>query len=187
MFQSAPHFSSEANFPLLLSFHRIVVFQSAPHFSSEANARTRQNCGTPARFNPRLTSAARRTLARWLRDWCKTCFNPRLTSAARRTCLKKFRQDPQSVSIRASLQQRGEQSQVSVKLWEDKFQSAPHFSSEANAVKLIAKLGDAIVSIRASLQQRGEHFLSSQSQLSTAFQSAPHFSSEANLKYSPLL
>src|SRR6266508_94693 len=60
------------------------------------------------------------------------------------------------VSIRASLQQRGER----VLLWEhfysDKFQSAPHFSSEANGVIL------------------WEHFYSDK------FQSAPHFSSEAN-------
>src|SRR6266540_6965132 len=36
-FQSAPHFSSEANPVVKRGRPRQVVFQSAPHFSSEAN------------------------------------------------------------------------------------------------------------------------------------------------------
>ncbi len=62
VFQSAPHFSSEANGPWSLLQRVKLKFQSAPHFSSEANAlglrarRQRSKC-----FNPRLTSAARRT------------------------------------------------------------------------------------------------------------------------------
>ncbi len=36
-FQSAPHFSSEANIPISIRCNRNNLFQSAPHFSSEAN------------------------------------------------------------------------------------------------------------------------------------------------------
>src|SRR6266540_646779 len=36
-------------------------------------------------FNPRLTSAARRTIHLWSDQLSRGCFNPRLTSAARRT------------------------------------------------------------------------------------------------------
>src|SRR5215471_17291614 len=61
-------------------------FQSAPHFSSEANVRSGGNLesGLP-RFNPRLTSAARRTTPKEPEKPPKPSFNPRLTSAARRT------------------------------------------------------------------------------------------------------
>ncbi len=59
-------------------------------------------------------------------------FNPRLTSAARRTSGLLRSADRQCVSIRASLQQRGER----VDTW-----------------RLVANIN---VSIRASLQQRGE-------------------------------
>ncbi len=38
MFQSAPHFSSEANNSIRALFKSLLKFQSAPHFSSEANA-----------------------------------------------------------------------------------------------------------------------------------------------------
>ncbi len=60
------------------------------------------------------------------------------------------------------------------------FQSAPHFSSEANIEKLNQLLQLMKVSIRASLQQRGEHRFFSCSIWIDKFQSAPHFSSEAN-------
>src|SRR6266508_4384635 len=50
------------------------------------------------------------------------------------------------------------------------FQSAPHFSSEANQLDWVVKAVDADVSIRASLQQRGErepfHFFSLRSNVS---------------------
>jgi len=61
VFQSAPHFSSEANIAV---FHAVGVrysFQSAPHFSSEANDRYVISSSPIPSFNPRLTSAARRT------------------------------------------------------------------------------------------------------------------------------
>src|SRR6266511_3183144 len=90
-------------------------------------------------------------------------FNPRLTSAARRTIFTCVAMLQNHVSIRASLQQRGEQVvglQVGA---EAEFQSAPHFSSEANGVGL-PTLADII-----------------------PFQSAPHFRSEANTNFGTTL
>jgi len=63
-FQSAPHFSSEANFDKPVSLPSLSTFQSAPHFSSEANIKKQAFPGSLHSFNPRLTSAARRTLHR---------------------------------------------------------------------------------------------------------------------------
>src|SRR6266545_3622440 len=60
-FQSAPHFSSEANDSDGLPKYVGIKFQSAPHFSSEANLHLRESLAIPPCFNPRLTSAARRT------------------------------------------------------------------------------------------------------------------------------
>jgi len=84
-----------------------LKFQSAPHFSSEAN--NSEDCIDIRRtgFNPRLTSAARRTYQTaangndrvsiraslqqrgehllWAVSAVEMGFNPRLTSAARRT------------------------------------------------------------------------------------------------------
>src|SRR6266511_2855058 len=111
------------------------MFQSAPHFSSEANHLEGRLMAAKLRFNPRLTSAARRT-RRMARALPRTqSFNPRLTSAARRTY-------PPWLSRSRST-----------------FQSAPHFSSEANDSDGLPKY----VGIK--------------------FQSAPHFSSEANLGF----
>ncbi len=134
----------------------MMEFQSAPHFSSEANLHAERLSISTWRFNPRLTSAARRT--------------PSSHPNARRL----------NVSIRASLQQRGEPS-TSLYLPENrKFQSAPHFSSEANAS------ASAPIATK-SLFQSAPHFSSEANPIpatfiinSHAFQSAPHFSSEAN-------
>src|SRR6266511_2515470 len=196
MFQSAPHFTSEAigryqvsiraslqqrgEPPTRLTSPARAAFQSAPHFSSEANEIRIRDESRQARFNPRLTSAARRTR--------------RHVEVDRRTC----------VSIRASLQQRGEPGYGRPDASRTGFQSAPHFSSEANAgtrepyrrvrsfnprlTSAARRTGTANeiaitngVSIRASLQQRGEHAGKSPLNFSSsAFQSAPHFSSEAN-------
>ncbi len=60
------------------------------------------------------------------------------------------------VSIRASLQQRGEHDVARVISIHPVFQSAPHFSSEANLKNYFERLKIVVVSIRASLQQRGE-------------------------------
>src|SRR6266498_602707 len=84
-FQSAPHFSSEANPVVKRGRPRKVVFQSAPHFSSEANKRSMPSLRTPLAFQsaPHFSSEANHfsifdmSFHRW-------------------------------VSIRASLQQRGE-------------------------------------------------------------------------------
>src|SRR6266542_1991663 len=86
-FQSAPHFSSEANHPRWMGLPAILQFQSAPHFSSEANDRSGTAEGADAAFQsaPHFSSEANTrekiVLSRQL------CFNPRLTSAARRTHL----------------------------------------------------------------------------------------------------
>src|SRR6266511_3967800 len=155
-FQSAPHFSSEANSIDLWFTSSNVTFQSAPHFSSEANATDRREVFLATCFNPRLTSAARRTPnplhlsncpeefqsaphfsseANWrVRSKVRPIrgFNPRLTSAARRTnCRHRQRRILE-------------------------FQSAPHFSSEANSRLRVGSIRSSNVSIRASLQQRGE-------------------------------
>ncbi len=82
------------------------------------------------------------------------CFNPRLTSAARRTSALRASYASVEVSIRASLQQRGEH-RVCRFLPLHLFQSAPHFSSEANLPCFPVRRRPG-VSIRASLQQRGE-------------------------------
>jgi len=60
-FQSAPHFSSEANAIEKYLRDRLNEFQSAPHFSSEANTLALVHINENISFNPRLTSAARRT------------------------------------------------------------------------------------------------------------------------------
>src|SRR6266540_3067900 len=107
-FQSAPHFSSEANSLEREESEKLGLFQSAPHFSSEANTLPVAAAKPGACFNPRLTSAARRTCPP--RPWLcrRRGFNPRLTSAARRTQVGRVPNPDVCVSIRASLQQRGE-------------------------------------------------------------------------------
>src|SRR6266511_506125 len=136
-FQSAPHFSSEAN--ARRSGYRAPTkeFQSAPHFSSEANdvlyfaaavsfsvsiRASLQQRGE--RFRERHERQSREVSIRASLQqrgepahypiqvpWYSS-FNPRLTSAARRT----------------SVARMGETNQK-------EFQSAPHFSSEANRVR----------------------------------------------------
>src|SRR6266508_3447625 len=107
-FQSAPHFSSEANAHIQSAMNTLNAFQSAPHFSSEANDLHLRCDAHESCFNPRLTSAARRT--RTLAQNLKTLrfqSAPHFSSEANAnfgTTLK----DEAGVSIRASLQQRGE-------------------------------------------------------------------------------
>jgi len=109
-----------------------LEFQSAPHFSSEAN-----------------TTLFLKSLIHVVS--IRASLQQRGERAGRKGRLENI-----AVSIRASLQQRGEQrSQVAV-LHIKWFQSAPHFSSEANK------------------------FFSRHSHCEDLFQSAPHFSSEAN-------
>src|SRR6266542_4127647 len=107
-FQSAPHFSSEANAQDGKGIAPHTKFQSAPHFSSEANAPGSNGSAYPICFNPRLTSAARRTYSPWL-------------SRSRST----FQSAPHFSS--EANDSDGLQKYVGIK-----FQSAPHFSSEAN-------------------------------------------------------
>src|SRR6266511_2139193 len=156
-FQSAPHFSSEANSIDLWFTSSNVTFQSAPHFSSEANATDRREVFLSTCFNPRLTSAARRTHSMSFLFNCQRSFNPRLTSAARRT--------PNPLHLSNC---------------PEEFQSAPHFSSEANwrvrsKVRPIRGFNPRLTS--AARRTNSRH----RQRRSLEFQSAPHFSSKANL------
>ncbi len=88
------------------------------------------------------------------------------------------------VSIRASLQQRGELGALPGISRTTAFQSAPHFSSEANALTAHQR---ALLYVF----QSAPHFSSEANRVETVgmispalFQSAPHFSSEANDLYS---
>src|SRR6266511_4111524 len=136
-FQSAPHFSSEANARRSGARAPTKEFQSAPHFSSEANdvlyfaAAVSFSVSIRASLQQRgerlpspLLSFEREVSIRASLQqrgepahypiqvpWYSS-FNPRLTSAARRT----------------SVARMGETNQK-------EFQSAPHFSSEANRVR----------------------------------------------------
>src|SRR6266540_1065904 len=156
-FQSAPHFSSEANHPRWMGLPAILQFQSAPHFSSEANDRSGTAEGADAAFQsaPHFSSEANASES-W-KEWHLSMFQsaPHFSSEANEGLRVDFLVDC-LVSIRASLQQRGEHSTCGgCETW-GVFQSAPHFSSEAN-------LPAQTVAVSAA-----------------RFQSAPHFSSEAN-------
>src|SRR6266542_3583258 len=109
-FQSAPHFSSEANPVVKRGRPRKVVFQSAPHFSSEANIAVFHAVGVRYSFQsaPHFSSEANDRYV--ISSSPIPSFKPRLTSAARRT--------PSICDLNCLF---------------PKFQSAPHFSSEANA------------------------------------------------------
>src|SRR6266542_4257828 len=155
-FQSTPHFSSEANSVFDSWRHKSKRFN--PRLTSAARRTAeRDGSGSADRcFNPRLTSAARRTPGKWVNqkgfemfqstphfsseanlsrmrvELRRSSFNPRLTSAARRTTSTRRRQYSTSVSILASLQQRGELIRIKASNPSITFQSTPHFSSEAN-------------------------------------------------------
>src|SRR6266540_982320 len=133
------------------------MFQSAPHFSSEAN---------PGRkvFLPRKGNVSIRASLQQRGEPGSCSLNSGGTT----------------VSIRASLQQRGEPLQRPLLARWELFQSAPHFSSEANLRILRRFYACKRVSIRASLQQRGELIYAVIHTQHMLFQSAPHFSSEAN-------
>src|SRR6266508_356679 len=89
-------------------------FQSAPHFSSEANWRVRSKVRPIRGFNPRLTSAARRTNCRHRqRRILEFQSAPHFSSEANsRLRVGSIRSS--NVSIRASLQQRGELAQAAL-------------------------------------------------------------------------
>src|SRR6266508_3173959 len=88
MFQSAPHFSSEANRSSTTTRRRAMTFQSAPHFSSEANIIIPDN-------DPQATVSIRASLQQRGERFAKRRVKPNI-----------------SVSIRASLQQRGERAEL---------------------------------------------------------------------------
>jgi len=228
-FQSAPHFSSEAN--LLLSIFaypfqkvsiraslqqrgeplRDILLKLLIYVSIRASLQQRgehvisdRDTAESRGFNPRLTSAARRTDL--VRESLLLCFvsiraslqqrgelggvavaayfiysfNPRLTSAARRTRCGLLFYAPRKVSIRASLQQRGEHESRLIRSAYFKFQSAPHFSSEANIRRRPVDQVPAGFNPRLTSAARRTLPYLADSNLNPVFQSAPHFSSEAN-------
>src|SRR6266508_3949456 len=107
-------------------------------------------------------------------------FNPRLTSAARRTLFDLFRLMLHKVSIRASLQQRGELICwiQSANKYVVSIRASLQQRGERKSSCEFSPLSH--VSIRASLQQRGELNGYNLHACLTKFQSAPHFNSEAN-------
>ncbi len=156
-FQSAPHFSSEANSVRFGIFVKRGMFQSAPHFSSEANS----SSGRREDYGKRFQSA------------------PHFSSEAnfRFSIERKTRQ---GVSIRASLQQRGEQMTALEFIQLAKFQSAPHFSSEANFFLRRFYLNNPRFNPRLTSAARRTTVTRIFPVSLILFQSAPHFSSEAN-------
>jgi len=155
-FQSAPHFSSEANtreaaieegksyVSIRASLQqrgehcRGLGVLAAEKFQSRLTSAARRTSSTSLLaasligFNPRLTSAARRTSHRRKRRSCASGFNPRLTSAARRT----WRMRALPAYLRSF---------------------NPRLTSAARRTNFMAqRCGGQWVSIRASLQQRGE-------------------------------
>jgi len=132
------------------------LFQSAPHFSSEANSHS----------NARRLADLR--------------FNPRLTSAARRTCPWRAGHIGGRVSIRASLQQRGERVINFPTSLDDLVSIRASLQQRGEHAEIVPLIHQCFVSIRASLQQRGELGTARHTAPNDTFQSAPHFSSEAN-------
>src|SRR6266511_1903845 len=133
-FQSAPHFSSEANFGVSMDQEmERYSFQSAPHFSSEANsprgpARKEYNVSILASLQQRGEQLHS------LSDQAAIVVSIRasLQQRGERNIWGLIFSSP-SVSIRASLHQRGERCGPSSAPYRFEFQSAPHFSSEANS------------------------------------------------------
>jgi len=160
------------------------LFQSAPHFGSEANhcpaTRTRvgmdvsiraslRQRGEPTyrrrgldlyvRFNPRLTSAARRTRLRTTDLIMPLMFQsaPHFGSEANHLVCVAEDVDSARVSIRASLRQRGEpELSYSSTCLDVRFN--PRLTSAARRTAQLGGTGagTTFVSIRASLRQRGE-------------------------------
>src|SRR6266545_2842949 len=88
------------------------------------------------------------------------------------------------VSIRAPLQQRGEQKSDGFIIVKFKFQSAPHFSSEANVEREMRRKGPPSFNPRLTSAARRTH-QPFHIEFNVMFQSAPHFSSEANNVLAP--
>jgi len=111
--------------------------------------------GSASSFNPRLTSAARRTHV-WIKVRLGTAgFNPRLTSAARRTGTGYAPLALLNVSIHASPQRQGERRPSDRRALITEFQSTPHLSGKANRGRAHGSPRMA-VSIHASPQRQGE-------------------------------
>ncbi len=157
MFQSTPHLSGEANITCSPFSPDIPAFQSTPHLSGEANVDDAPITTVYSRFNPRLTSAARRTQFSQVKITGGRCFNPRLTSAARRTADCRTCGLLLAVSIHASPQRRGEREPFLrlAHIGDVSIHASPQRRGEH--VGVIQALHDLLVSIHASPQRRGEH------------------------------
>src|SRR5262249_20069326 len=131
-------------------------------------------------FNPRLTSAARRTslLVVLLRPGIR--FNPRLTSAARRTINPVESLHIDDVSIHASRQPRGEP--LAEGQFPEELNVSIHASRQPGGELSRAewRLQTISVSIHASRKPRGERGRERGISTVVAFQSTPHVSREAN-------
>src|SRR6266508_3474238 len=132
------------------------MFQSAPHFSSEANIAVQSVMPCSWWVSIRASLQQRGERVEPAESAERNSFNPRLTSAARRTdgagraLFGRLFQSAPHFSSEANV--RVAQIIELAML----FQYAPHFSSEANAKNFSPRPTLAVVSIRASLQQRGE-------------------------------
>src|SRR6266508_3366527 len=181
MFQSAPHFSSEANIAVQ------SVMPCSWWVSIRASLQQRGERVEPAEsaernsFNPRLTSAARRT------DGAGRALFGRLFQSAPHFSSEANVRVAQIIEFAMLFQsaphfssEANDRSLLATGA-DGQFQSAPHFSSEAN------RAGGFILAERDSVFQSAPHFSSEANVLlvnvsvpASVFQSAPHFSSEAN-------
>src|SRR6266508_3912418 len=136
-----------------------LEFQSAPHFSSEANPGRKVFLPREGTVSIRASLQQRgEPLARLFWRQGSRRFNPRLTSAARRTDPARVAGALGVVSIRASLQQRGEPP-YPAPLLRLQARFNPRLTSAARRTHLCSNTHAAyVVSIRASLQQRGERY-----------------------------
>src|SRR6266540_3962743 len=202
-FQSTPHLSGKANSLELLALMNLLEFQSTPHLSGKANNFFKQHGAYsflvsihaspqrqgerhhfPARllaegFNPRLTSAARRTSALFGGRVTASSFNPRLTSAARRTSRAGITGSQEGVSIHASPQRQGEQ--ISFKFLSKTFDVSIHASPQRQGEpqREALKVVDKSFNPRLTSAARRTSFFVVIALLSK-FQSTPHLSGKAN-------
>src|SRR6266540_207086 len=134
-FQSTPHLSGKANnfFKQHGAYSFLVSIHASPQRQGERHH-------FPARllaegFNPRLTSAARRTSALFGGRVTASSFNPRLTSAARRTSRAGITGSQEGVSIHASPQRHGEKISEALKVVDKSFN--PRLTSAARRTSFL--------------------------------------------------
>src|SRR6266545_2819479 len=179
MFQSTPHLSGKANnfFQQHGAYSFLVSIHASPQRQGERHH-------FPARllaegFNPRLTSAARRTFTLFGGRFTASCFNPRLTSAARRTSRAGITGSQEGVSIHASPQRQGEQ--ISFKFLSKTFDVSIHASPQRQGEPQREALKVVDKSFNPRLTSAARRTLSPVVRPSgREFQSTPHLSGKAN-------